>query len=80
MVQKGRHAKGLSPEFRRRVLHLLKAGGTVAQVAADLQISDQVVYNWRRQERIGNGLIPGVTSAGNRKPANADGGTAAGRP
>jgi transposase-like protein len=37
------------------VLDLLKAGRSVAQVAADLQISDQVVYNWRRQERIDSG-------------------------
>lgn len=51
------------PEFRRRVLDLLKAGRSVAQVAADLQISDQVVYNWRRQERIDSGQVPGVTSA-----------------
>jgi transposase-like protein len=45
------------------VLDLLKAGRSVAQVAADLQISDQVVYNWRRQERIDSGQMPGVTSA-----------------
>jgi putative transposase len=51
------------PEFRRRVLDLLRAGRSVAQVAADLQISDQVVYNWRRQERIDSGQMPGVTSA-----------------
>jgi transposase-like protein len=29
------------PELRRKVLDLLKAGRTVSQVAADLQISDQ---------------------------------------
>jgi transposase-like protein len=34
------------PEFRRKVLDLLKAGRTVTQVAADLQISDQTIYNW----------------------------------
>jgi transposase-like protein len=45
------------------VLDLLRAGRSVAQVAADLQISDQVVYNWRRQERIDSGQMPGVTSA-----------------
>lgn len=35
------------PEFRRKVLDLLKAGRTVAQVAHDLQISDQTIYTWR---------------------------------
>jgi putative transposase len=50
------------PEFRRKVLDLLKAGRTVAQLVNDLQISDQTIYNWRRQELIDTGQIPGVTS------------------
>jgi hypothetical protein len=33
------------PEFRRKVLDLLRAGRTVAQVAADLQTCDQRIYN-----------------------------------
>jgi transposase-like protein len=32
-------------------------------VAADLQISHQAIYNWRRQERIDAGLEPGITSS-----------------
>jgi transposase InsO family protein len=50
------------PEFRRKVLDLLKAGRTVAQLVNDLQISDQTIYNWRRQELIDTGQMPGVTS------------------
>ncbi len=49
-------------EFRRRVLDLVRAGRTVTAVATDLGISDQTVYNWRRQERIDSGLLPGITS------------------
>jgi putative transposase len=51
------------PEFRRKVLDLLRAGRTVAQLVNDLQISDQTIYNWRRQELIDTGQVPGVTSA-----------------
>jgi transposase-like protein len=51
------------PEFRRKVLDLLKAGRTVQQLAHDLQISDQTIYNWRRQDRIDAGLGPGLTSS-----------------
>lgn len=54
--------KRYSPEFRRRVLDLLKAGRSVSQVALDLQISDQVIYNWRRQDRMDTGRMPGLTS------------------
>lgn len=32
------------PEFRRKVLDLIAAGRSVAQVAADLDISDQTIY------------------------------------
>lgn len=51
------------PEFRRKVLDLLKAGRSVAELVRDLEISDQTVYNWRRQELIDTGQMPGVSSA-----------------
>jgi putative transposase len=51
-----------SPEFRRKVLDLLKAGRSVAELVRDLDISDQTIYNWRRQERIDTGQLPGVSS------------------
>jgi transposase len=51
------------PEFRRKVLDLVAAGRPVAQVAADLQISDQVIYLWRRQHLIDTGQLPGITSS-----------------
>lgn len=50
------------PEFRRKVLDLLKAGRKVADLVRDLQISDQTIYTWRRQELIDTGQIPGITS------------------
>jgi transposase-like protein len=51
------------PEFRRKVLDLLAAGRTVTQVAADLQISDQTTYNWRRQDLIDTGHNPGLSTS-----------------
>lgn len=53
---------GYSAEFRRRVMELLAAGRRVGDVARDLGISDQTVYNWRRQERIDQGLEAGLSS------------------
>jgi hypothetical protein len=35
----------------------------VAQVAADLDISDQSIYSWRRQHLIDTGRLPGLTSS-----------------
>ena len=52
-----------SPEFRRRVLDLLAVGRSVASLSADLGVSDQTIYNWRRGDRIDRGLELGITSA-----------------
>jgi len=50
-------------EFRRRILDLIAAGRSVASVAEDLGVSPQTIYNWRRQERIGRGEVPGLASS-----------------
>ncbi len=55
--------KGYSAEFRRRALDLVATGKTVAEVARLLEVSDQSIYSWRRQEQIDNGELPGLSSA-----------------
>jgi len=47
-------------EFRRKVLDLLAGVRRVAQVAADLDFSDQTIYTWQRQELIDTGQLPGT--------------------
>ncbi len=56
-------ARGYPPEFRRRVLDLIASGRKVADVARDLEVSGQTIYNWRRQDRIDRGEVPGLSSA-----------------
>ena len=55
--------RGYPPEFRRKVLDLVESGRSVADVARDLGISAESIYTWRRQDRIDQGLTPGLTSA-----------------
>ena len=55
--------RGCPGEFRRRVIDLVEAGRPVAQVAAELPISDQSIYTWCRQARIDAGVEPGLTTA-----------------
>ncbi|MCE6995528.1 transposase [Saccharothrix sp. S26] len=57
--------KRYPPEFRRKVLDLVAFGSRVTQFAADLDISDQTIYFWHRQERIDSVQLPGTTSADN---------------
>jgi transposase-like protein len=54
--------KAYPAEFRRKVLDLVAAGRPVAQVAADLSISGQAIYGWRRQQLIDSGRAPGLSS------------------
>jgi transposase len=49
-------------EFGRRVLDLIAERRPVAEVAADLGISPQVIYNWRKQDLIDRGEASGLTS------------------
>jgi transposase len=55
--------RGYPPEFRRKVLDLVASGRKVTDVARDLEISDQSIYTWMRQDRIDRGLEPGLTSS-----------------
>lgn len=54
---------GYPAEFRRKALDLLAEGRSVAQVAHDLDISDQTLYSWLGQDRIDRGDVPGLTTA-----------------
>lgn len=54
--------KRYPPEFRQKVLDLVASGRRVAQVASDLDISEQCIYLWRRQHLIDTGQIPGISS------------------
>ena len=55
--------RGCPAEFRQRVVDLVDAGRPVARVAAELGISDQPIYTWRRQARIDAGSEAGLTTA-----------------
>ena len=54
--------RGYPAEFRRRVVDLLAAGRTVADLARDLEVSEQTIYGWRRQERIDQGIDAGLST------------------
>jgi transposase len=61
-TEDGMARRGYPAEFRRRVLDLIASGRRVTDVARDLGISDQTVYDWRHQERVDHGLEVGLTS------------------
>jgi transposase len=53
--------RGYPPEFPRKVLDLVEAGRPIAEVAKALGISVQSISTWRRQDRVDQGLLPGLS-------------------
>ena len=49
--------------FRRKVLDLVEAGRPVAEIAEQLGVSGQTIYNWRNQDLVDRGLRPGMPTA-----------------
>ena len=50
-------------EFRRKVLDLIEAGRPVAEIAEQLGITAQTVYNWRNQDHVDRGIRPGLSTS-----------------
>lgn len=48
-------------EFHRKVLDLVAAGRPIAENAHDLQVSDQTIYGWHKQDLIDTGQVPGLS-------------------
>ena len=49
-------------EFRRKVLDLIAAGKPVTEIAEQLGITAQTVYNWRNQDQIDRGVRAGMST------------------
>jgi transposase len=43
------------PEFRRRVLELVRSGRTINAVAREFEISRQTIMNWLKQDDLDSG-------------------------
>jgi transposase-like protein len=56
-------SKPYPAEFRRRALDLVRSGRPIVQVAVDLGVSEQTIYNWRRQDQIDRGERTGLTTS-----------------
>ena len=54
--------RSYAPEFRRRVVELVRGGRAVRVVAAEVGVSEATVYRWRAQDRVDRGEQPGLSS------------------
>jgi transposase-like protein len=51
------------PEFRRRVVELVRASRPVRVVAAELGLAEATVYRWKAQDLIDRGMRPGTSTS-----------------
>ena len=51
------------PEFRRRVVELVRAGRPVRVVAAELGLAEATVYRWKAQDLIDQGTKLGTSTS-----------------
>jgi transposase len=51
------------PEFRRRVVELVRADRPVRVVAAELGLAEATVYRWKAQDLIDRGVKPGTLTS-----------------
>ena len=49
-------------EFRRRVVALAESGRRVKDLASDLGVSEQSIYNWLKQARVDRGDEAGAST------------------
>ena len=54
--------RSCSPEFRRRVVELVRGGRSVSVVAAEIGVSEATVYRWRARDRVDRGERSGLSS------------------
>ena len=54
--------RSYAPEFRRRVVELVRSGRSVGVVAAETEVSEATVYRWRTQDEVDRGERPGLSS------------------
>jgi transposase len=51
------------PEFRRRVVELVRSGRPARVVAAELGLAEATVYRWKAQDLIDRGIKPGTSTS-----------------
>ena len=57
------------PEFRRRVLELIRSGQSIHATAQKFDIARQTVMNWMRQDDVDSGRSDGTTTAESQEVA-----------
>jgi transposase len=56
-------AHHVSPEVRRQVVELARAGTRTKQLAVTFGVSQASIYNWLKQDRIDRGEAEGATTS-----------------
>jgi transposase len=54
--------RAYDPQFRERILELIRAGQSVKKLAREYQVHFGTIYHWKKQAEIDAGKVPGLTT------------------
>ena len=54
--------KAYDPQFRERILELVRAGQSVKKLAREFDVHYATIYGWKKQAEIDAGRAPGLTT------------------
>jgi transposase len=55
-------AQHYAPEYKRRILDLVRSGRRVAELAREFKLPEQTIYRWQRQAKVDLGEREGLTT------------------
>jgi transposase-like protein len=56
------NGKAYDPQFRERILELVRNGQSVKKLAREYRVHHQTIYGWKKQAGIDAGESPGLTT------------------
>ena len=63
-----------SPEFKEEAIRLMRSSGKLlARISRELDVSEQTLRNWRKQEEIDEGEREGITTEGREELSGREG-------
>jgi len=57
-----KNGRAYDPQFRERILELVRSGKSVKKLAREYQVHHQTIYGWKKQAGIDAGEVPGLTT------------------
>jgi len=59
---RSRNGRAYDPQFRERILELIRSGQSVKKLAREYEVHFATLYHWKKQAEVDAGKAPGLTT------------------